>query len=291
MLKRTDMPAWKALQAHASHVAPHHLRDLFQEGGETRFDQLSVSALDMLFDFSRQRVTPESLVLLLRLARACDLEARIAALFAGEPVNNTEQRAAMHMALRNRSERPMLAQGHDVMPEVRAQLAKMREFVTGVHEGRITGFTGAPLHGRRQHRHRRLGSRHRDGDRSAGALSATRGSGCTACRTSTASNSRIRWSRSIPAPRCSSSARRRSRRTRRCANANAAREWLARRARRSGRRAAFRRRVDEPRGDGRASASRPTRASRCGTGSADAIRCGRRSACRSRSRSAWTSSS
>ena len=58
MLKRSDMPAWKALQAHASHIAPHHLRDLFQEGGETRFDQLSVSALDVLYDFSRQRVTP-----------------------------------------------------------------------------------------------------------------------------------------------------------------------------------------------------------------------------------------
>ena len=104
---------------------------------------MSVEALDLLYDCSRQRATPETLTLLCDLARACDLPARIGALFAGELVNNTERRAAMHMALRNRSDAPMYAQGQDVMPEVRAQLAKMREFVTGVHQGRILGFTGA----------------------------------------------------------------------------------------------------------------------------------------------------
>ena len=88
-------------------------------------------------------MTRETLGLLQLLAQACDLPARIAALVAGETLNNTEGRAAMHMALRNRSDRPMLADGQDVMPEVRAQLARMREFVTGVHQGRILGFTGA----------------------------------------------------------------------------------------------------------------------------------------------------
>ncbi len=142
-MSRTALPAWKALEAHAAQLSGRHLRDLFADDGAGRFDAMSVGALDLLYDFSRQRVTRETLGLLQSLALACDLPARIAALFAGERVNNTEGRAAMHMALRNRSDRPMFADGHDVMPEVRAQLAKMREFVTGVHQGRILGFTGA----------------------------------------------------------------------------------------------------------------------------------------------------
>ena len=139
---RTDLPAWKALQAHAAQFSALHLRDLFASDASRRFDQLSVQALDLLYDFSRQRVTPETVRLLLDLANECRLRESIDALFAGEPVNHTEHRAAMHMALRNRSDRPMHADGQDVMPEVRGQLAKMRDFVTGVHHGRILGFTG-----------------------------------------------------------------------------------------------------------------------------------------------------
>ena len=136
------MPAWKNLRDHAAEVEIRHLRQLFADD-PNRFDHLSVTALDFLYDYTRQRVTPNTLELLLALARDCDLEGRIAALFAGEAVNSTEQRAAMHMALRNRSDRPMNVDGRDVMPEVRAELAKIREFVTGVHEGRITGAKGA----------------------------------------------------------------------------------------------------------------------------------------------------
>jgi glucose-6-phosphate isomerase len=142
-MSRTDLPAWKALREHAAQMQQVHLRDLFAATPQQRFDAMSVQELDLLYDFTRQRATPETLRLLLQLARECDLHGRIEALFAGEAVNLTERRAAMHMALRNRSERPMFAQGVDVMPEVRGQLAKMRDFVTGVHEGRITGFTGA----------------------------------------------------------------------------------------------------------------------------------------------------
>ncbi len=143
MVKRNDLAAWQALVSHAAGLSQRHLRELFAESPAERFDDLSVEALDFLYDFSRQRVTPETLGLLLDLARACDLEGRIAALFAGEAVNHTERRAAMHMALRNRSDRPMRADGQDVMPAVRAELAKMRAFVTGVHEGRITGAKSA----------------------------------------------------------------------------------------------------------------------------------------------------
>ena len=142
MTHRTDMPAWKNLQAHSADLEIRHLRQLFADDPR-RFDHLSATALDFLYDYTRQRLTPNTIELLLALARDCDLEGRIASLFAGEPVNHTERRAAMHMALRNVSERPMLVGGQDVMPEVRRELAKIRDFVTGVHEGRITGSKGA----------------------------------------------------------------------------------------------------------------------------------------------------
>jgi glucose-6-phosphate isomerase len=137
----TDQPAWRALESHAREVEPQHLRELFAED-PARFGQLSIEALDLLFDFSRQRLTPATLRLLMALARERGLESRIAALFAGEQVNNTERRAAMHMALRNRSDRPMAVGGTDVMPEVRHELARMREFVTAIEEGRILGSKG-----------------------------------------------------------------------------------------------------------------------------------------------------
>ncbi|HEX7375217.1 MAG TPA: glucose-6-phosphate isomerase [Steroidobacteraceae bacterium] len=139
MAQRNDLAAWRALQAHAESLESRPLRELFAADPAARFAATSVEALDFLYDFSRQRIAPQTLPLLFDLARACGLDGRIAALFAGEAVNHTERRAAMHMALRNRSDRPMYADGRDVMPEVRAELAKMREFVTGVHEGRITG--------------------------------------------------------------------------------------------------------------------------------------------------------
>ena len=137
----TDQPAWRALETHAREIGPQHLRQLFADDPE-RFQRLSVEALDLLLDFSRQRLTPATLRLLTDLARERGLESRISALFAGEQVNNTERRAAMHMALRNRSDRPMTAGGTDVMPEVRRELARMREFVTAVEDGRILGSKG-----------------------------------------------------------------------------------------------------------------------------------------------------
>ena len=142
MTERTSLPAWQALRTHADEIRSTHLRDLLGRDA-ARFDGLHLEALDFLYDFSRQRLTRRTIVLLLELARMCRLEERIAALFAGEPVNLTENRAAMHMALRNRSGRPMLVAGRDVMPEVRDGLARMRRFVTGIHEGRITGHGGA----------------------------------------------------------------------------------------------------------------------------------------------------
>jgi glucose-6-phosphate isomerase len=142
MSDRTSLPAWRDLQSHAADLEARHLRQLFADDAQ-RFECLSVTELDFLYDFTRQRMTATTVDGLLRLARECRLQERIAALFAGEAVNHTERRAAMHMALRNRSGRPMHVGGQDVMLDVRAELAKIRGFVTGVHEGRITGSKGA----------------------------------------------------------------------------------------------------------------------------------------------------
>jgi glucose-6-phosphate isomerase len=142
MSQRTALPAWQALQAHAAELESAHLRDLFATD-PARFDALHVESLELLFDYSRQRLTRRTIELLVELARACRLEERVVALFAGESVNVTEHRAAMHMALRNRSARPMAVEGRDVMPLVLRELERITEFVTGVHEGRITGHRGA----------------------------------------------------------------------------------------------------------------------------------------------------
>jgi glucose-6-phosphate isomerase len=137
----TSCPEWRALSLHAEATRKTHLRDLFAADPD-RFTRFSRLEMNLLFDFSRQRVTEETVKLLVSLANVRDLRGRIDAMFAGEKINITEGRAVLHTALRNRSGRPILVDGQDVMPEVQASLAKMRTFVEGVHGGRIHGATG-----------------------------------------------------------------------------------------------------------------------------------------------------
>ncbi len=137
----TTTPEWQALNSHAATVRNLHLRDLFSSDAE-RFSTFSRCELNLLFDFSRQRVTSETISLLVSLANARGLRSRIDAMFSGEKINVTENRAVLHTALRNRSDRPVLVDGKDVMPEVKASLEKMRTFVEGVHSGRVQGHTG-----------------------------------------------------------------------------------------------------------------------------------------------------
>jgi len=141
MISLNVLPQWKALERHAAEVRTLHLRDLFGADPQ-RFETFSRNDLNLLFDFSRQRVTSQTLQLLIDLAAARDLRSRIEAMFSGEKINETEQRAVLHTALRNRSGHPVLVDGQDVMPEVQANLARMRNFVEGVHGGRIHGATG-----------------------------------------------------------------------------------------------------------------------------------------------------
>ena len=133
-----QLPQWQALTAHAAQIRQRHLRDLFAADAQ-RSSKLSRSELNLLFDFSRQLLDAQTISLLIELAEARGLKERIDAMFAGEKINTTENRAVLHIALRNRSDRPILVDGQDVMPEVRASLEKMRNFVEGIHGGRIHG--------------------------------------------------------------------------------------------------------------------------------------------------------
>jgi glucose-6-phosphate isomerase len=120
------------------------MRELFA-ADPRRFDQFSLRLEVLLFDFSKNRITGETLRLLCELARETGLEEQIGRMFAGEKINCTEGRAVLHMALRNRSDRPITVDGEDVMPQVRAVLARMRKFSEQVRSGEWRGFTGKPV--------------------------------------------------------------------------------------------------------------------------------------------------
>jgi glucose-6-phosphate isomerase len=136
--------AFKALEAHRDEIKSQTIADLFAADPQ-RYGQFHVELDDVLFDFSKHRVTQKTLDLLVALARAAGLEERRAALFSGAPVNITEHRSAMHMALRNLKETPMLADGRDVMPEVRTERKKVTDFAEAIRKGQIASASGAPF--------------------------------------------------------------------------------------------------------------------------------------------------
>ncbi|MFH1530604.1 MAG: glucose-6-phosphate isomerase [Pseudomonadota bacterium] len=138
---RQHLESWIALAAHRVAMDGVHLRDLFA-ADPGRFQRFSRRLDDVLVDFSKHLLTDETLDLLLALAAEVDVPGWIRRMFDGEPINLTEGRAVLHTALRNRSERPVRVDGQDVMPGVRAVLAKMRIFSDAVRSGRWTGHTG-----------------------------------------------------------------------------------------------------------------------------------------------------
>jgi len=140
----TRSPAWLALEAHQKSVAAMRLRDLFA-ADPGRFERFSLEACGLLLDYSKNLITEETRELLLGLARHADVEGWREKMFGGEKINFTERRAVLHTALRNRSMRPVLVDGHDVMPEVRRVLAQMRDFTERVRSGAWRGHTGKPI--------------------------------------------------------------------------------------------------------------------------------------------------
>jgi len=144
MTNLSKSPAWQGLKAERAAWKKLHLRDLFAKDKQ-RFERFSLRLDDLLLDYSKNLIRPRTLQLLLRLARDAGLEARREAMFAGERINATEGRAVLHTALRNRSGRPVLVDGRDVMPEVREVLARMRGFTEAVRTGAWKGYTGRAI--------------------------------------------------------------------------------------------------------------------------------------------------
>ncbi|WP_347258345.1 glucose-6-phosphate isomerase, partial [Methylocaldum sp.] len=140
----TQTPVWIALQDHYQAIESLHLRELFDRD-PGRFKRFSLQLGDILFDFSKNRMTDETLTLLLELARQSDLSGKIAAMFRGDKINVTENRAVLHVALRNRSNRPIFVDGKDVMPDVNRVLAQMRRFSDLVRSGEWRGCTGKAI--------------------------------------------------------------------------------------------------------------------------------------------------
>ena len=137
----TSRPAWKALQAHHDEVRQLHLRELFANDAK-RGERLAIEAAGLYLDYSKNRITDETLKLLVQLAEESGLRARIDAMFRGEKINITENRAVLHVALRAPREASIVVDGENVVPEVHAVLDKMAPFADRVRSGEWKGHTG-----------------------------------------------------------------------------------------------------------------------------------------------------
>jgi glucose-6-phosphate isomerase len=144
MADPTQTAAWKALRAHHEEVADLQMRDLFRDdpGRAARF---SLTLGDLLFDFSKNRINDRTVSLLTELCEECGVRDWIARMFSGDAINETEGRAVLHTALRNRSDRAVNVDGVDVMPDVRRVLSQMRAFTTSIREGAWVGHTGRAI--------------------------------------------------------------------------------------------------------------------------------------------------
>jgi len=141
MTVASQSPAWKALQDHQREMTSLHMRDLFARDSG-RFEKFSLQIDEILLDYSKNRITGNTMRLLFDLARAADVEGWRERMFNGEKINTSEDRAALHVALRNVSDHPIEVDGVDVMPQVLDVLARMRAFSDQVRGGTWAGHTG-----------------------------------------------------------------------------------------------------------------------------------------------------
>ncbi|MGI6083143.1 MAG: glucose-6-phosphate isomerase [Limnochordia bacterium] len=139
-----QLPAWRALEAHQREIANTHMREMFSADPQ-RFERFSIVFDDLIFDYSKNRITQKTLSLLRQLTEEAGVPQAIAAMFRGERINTTEERPALHIALRNRSNRPIYVDGTDVMPQVNAVLHRMRRFSEAVRNGEWRGYTGRAI--------------------------------------------------------------------------------------------------------------------------------------------------
>ena len=140
----TNRPQWQALSKHFDAMGDKHLRELFADDPQ-RGQQLTLEVDGLYLDYSKNRITAQTIQLLVELAEACELPQRIAAMFAGEKINVTEDRAVLHTALRAPRSATVTVDGVNVIPEVHAVLDKMSAFCKRVRDGKWLGHTGQPI--------------------------------------------------------------------------------------------------------------------------------------------------
>jgi len=135
---------WSSIEAHQTEMSSVHMRQLF-DSDPSRAATFSLEACDVFVDYSKNIITGQTMEMLMQLAEERGVAAARQSMFAGEKINQTEDRAVLHVALRNRSMTPIMVDGEDVMPDVAAVLAKMRVFTEKVRSGEWKGFTGKPI--------------------------------------------------------------------------------------------------------------------------------------------------
>ena len=140
----TKTAAWHKLSSHAIEMKSVHIKSLFASD-PTRFSAFSQVNGNLLFDYSKNIITKQSLELLFELADECQLKEAIEAMFKGEKINQTENRAVLHTALRNFSDEPLIHEGSDIMPGIKKVLNQMKELCKKVHSGEWKGYTGKPI--------------------------------------------------------------------------------------------------------------------------------------------------
>lgn len=136
--------AWQELTEHQAEMKKIRMKDLFKEDSG-RFEKMSLTFKEILFDYSKNIITDQTLEKLLKLAKECDVQAAREAMFSGETINGTESRAVLHTALRSFSDKAIKVDGEDIMPEVREARQKMKSFCKKVHSGEWKGYTGKKI--------------------------------------------------------------------------------------------------------------------------------------------------
>src|SRR5580693_277401 len=137
-------PAWKALEQHYAEIGPQHLRDLFA-ADPGRGERLTAEAAGLYLDYSKNRVTDETMALLVQLAQECGVEQRRDAMFRGDRINVSEHRSVLHVALRMPVGTSLVVDGVDVVAEVHEVLDRMTDFAESIRSGEWKGYTGKPI--------------------------------------------------------------------------------------------------------------------------------------------------
>ncbi|MCW8851652.1 MAG: glucose-6-phosphate isomerase, partial [Gammaproteobacteria bacterium] len=144
MSKLTQSTTWKNLEKHHAEISQSHMRDMFAADPE-RFEKFSLKLNDILFDYSKNIINSETMEQLYHLADECDIARWIERMFDGEPINQTENRAVLHTALRNKSGQAVMVDGEDVMPAVRAEQERVKNLAEAIRTRSWRGYHNQPI--------------------------------------------------------------------------------------------------------------------------------------------------